>query len=261
MSAIYQIKKYLQYRLHAGNEHGLHSPYVYKLYTEVISNKNNYYAFDELDKTRRQLLQNKESIEVVDLGAGSQKMNCTRKIADIAKYSIVSKKYGELLFRLINYFNPETVLELGTSLGISSLYISKASPKANITTIEGCTNTYNFAKKLIETTGAKNIEMLKASFDDAFKNNVSNKKFDVVYIDGNHTYEATINYFNLLLKNNTNQNSVLIFDDIYWTPQMTAAWEEIKKHPAVTITIDLYKVGLVFFRKENKQKENFCLKY
>ena len=103
--------------------------------------------------------------------------------------------------------------------------------------------------------------MLKASFDDAFKNNVSNKKFDVVYIDGNHTYEATINYFNLLLKNNTNQNSVLIFDDIYWTPQMTAAWEEIKKHPAVTITIDLYKVGLVFFRKENKQKENFCLKY
>ncbi|MEO8762437.1 MAG: class I SAM-dependent methyltransferase [Bacteroidia bacterium] len=260
MSAFYQIKKYIQYRLRAGNEHGLHSPYVYTLYTEVISNKNTYYAFEELDNIRKQLLQNNQTIEVLDLGAGSQKMNRNRKISEIAKYSIVSKKYGELLFRLINYFNPETILELGTSLGISSLYLSKAAPNAKITSIEGCPNTFSFANKLIESTGIKNIETINSSFDDAFKDNLLNKKFDVVYIDGNHTYEATINYFNLLLKN-ANENSVLIFDDIYWTPQMTMAWEDIKKHAAITITIDLYKVGLVFFRKENKQKEHFCLKY
>ena len=260
MSAIYQIKRYLQYRLRAGNEHGLHSPFVYKLYTEVITNKNNYYAFDELDKIRKQLLQNTQTIEVIDLGAGSQKMNPTRKIADIAKYSIVSKKYGELLFRLLHYFNPATVLELGTSLGVSFLYMSRAAVKARIITVEGCPNTYSFAKKLIENAGAKNIETINASFDDAFKNDLANKKFDVVYIDGNHTYDATLNYFNLLLKQ-VDENTVLIFDDIYWTPQMTAAWEEIKKHPSVTITIDLYKIGLVFFRKESKQKQHFCLRY
>ena len=260
MSAIYQIKKYLQYKLNAKDEHSIHSPFVYRLYTEVINNRNSYYAFDALNKIRKQLLNNQQTIEVVDLGAGSKKMSNTRKIADIAKYSVVSKKYGELLFRLINYFKPETVLELGTSLGLSALYISQAAPKATIISIEGCPNTYAFAKTLIADAGIKNIELINTSFGDAFETKFQNKKFDVVYIDGNHTYQATINYFNELLKY-TNENSVLIFDDIYWTPNMTKAWEEIKIHPAVTISIDLYKVGLVFFRKENKQKEHFCLRY
>src|ERR1700761_4601764 len=110
MSGIFQVKKYIQYRKENGNKDGLHSPFLYKLYTEVISNKNRYYAFDELDKIRKQLLQNHQIIEVLDLGAGSQKMNHSRKVSEIAKYSIVSKKYGELLFRLLHYFNPENVL-------------------------------------------------------------------------------------------------------------------------------------------------------
>ncbi|HEX7413576.1 MAG TPA: class I SAM-dependent methyltransferase [Bacteroidia bacterium] len=245
--------------LRAKNEHSIHSPFVFKLYSEVIDDKNNYYAFDELDKIRTQLLHNQQTIEVVDLGAGSKKMSNIRKVRDIAKYSVIKKKYGELLFRLINYFKPETVLELGTSLGLSSLYIAHAAPKASIISIEGCPNTYAFAKQLIASTGIKNIELINADFDAAFETTLQNKKFDVVYIDGNHTYQATIKYFHELLKN-INETSLLIFDDIYWTPAMTKAWEEIKAHPAVTLSIDLYKVGLVFFRKENKQKEHFCLR-
>jgi len=266
MSATYPIKKYIHYLLKARNEHSIHSPFVYKLYTEVIPDKNRFYAFDELDKVRRQLLQNEQTIEVVDLGAGSKKMNNTRKVADIAKYSVANKKYSELLFRLTNFFKPESVLELGASLGLSSLYMAHAAPKANIISIEGCPNTYAFAKQLIASSGVKNIELINSSFDDALINlcpstgSVPKLSFDVVYIDGNHTYEATIKYFHLLLKN-TNENSLLIFDDIYWAVGMTKAWEEIKTHPAVTLTIDLYKVGLVFFRKENKQKEHFCLRY
>ena len=260
MSATYQIKKYLRYKLHAKDEHSIHSPFVYTLYTEVINNKHNYYAFDELNKTRKQLLNNQQTIEVVDLGAGSKKMSNNRKIADIAKYSVVNKKYGELLFRLINYFKPETILELGTSLGLSALYMAQAAPKATITSIEGCPNTQAFAKTLIANAGIKNVELINASFDDAFENQFQQKKFDIVYIDGNHTYQATIHYFNELLKH-TDKNSVLIFDDIYWTPDMTKAWEEIKMHPSITLSIDLYKVGLIFFRKENKQKECFCLSY
>ncbi len=260
MSAVYPLKKYIQYLLKAKDEHGIHSPFVFKLYTEVITDKNRFYAFDELDKIRKQLLHNQQTIEVIDLGAGSKKMNNTRKVADIAKYSIANKKYSELLFRLVNYFKPVSVLELGTSLGLSTLYMAHAIPKANIISIEGCPNTYAFARQLIASSGVKNIELINASFDDAFESSLQNKKFDVVYIDGNHTYEATIKYFHLLL-NNTNENSLLIFDDIYWTAGMTKAWEEIKAHPTVTVSIDLYKVGLVFFRKENKQKEHFCLRY
>lgn len=260
MSATYQLKKYVQYKLNAKDEHSIHSPFVFKLYTEVINNQNNYYAFEELNKIRKQLLNNKQTIEVVDLGAGSKIMSNTRKVADIAKYSIANKKYAELLYRLCNYFKPETVLELGTSLGLSSLYMSHAAPKANIISIEGCPNTYAFAKQLIASNGVTNIQTINQSFDDAFETVLKNKKFDLVYIDGNHTYEATIKYFNELLKN-TNENSVLIFDDVYWTEGMTKAWEEIKANPTVTLSIDLYKVGLVFFRKENKQKEHFYLKY
>ncbi len=232
---------------------------MFKLYTEVITDKNRFYAFDELDKVRKQLLTNQQTIEVIDLGAGSKKMNNKRKVSDIAKYSIANKKYSELLFRLVNYFKPESVLELGTSLGLSSLYMAHAVPKANIVSVEGCPNTYTFAKQLITNSGVKNIELINSSFDDAVETTLQNKKFDLIYIDGNHTYEATIKYFHLLLKN-VNENSLLIFDDIYWTAGMTKAWEEIKAHPAVTLTIDLYKIGLVFFRKENKQKEHFYLR-
>ena len=259
MPVIYPVKKYLQYKLQAKDEHAIHSPFVFKLYTEVIANKNRYYAFDTLSKLRKQLLLNQQYIEVMDLGAGSKKMSHNRKIADIAKYSLVTKKYGELLFRLINYFKPETILELGTSLGLSSLYMAHAAPKAHIITIEGCPNTHAFAKQIITNSGIKNIDTINTSFDTAFETILPDKKFDVVFIDGNHTYEATIEYFHELLKH-THEDSLLIFDDIYWTPGMTKAWEEIKAHTAVTLSIDLYKVGLVFFRKENKQKEHFCLR-
>jgi len=266
MSDLYRVKKYFSYKLLAKNEHGIHSPFVFKLYTEVISNKEKYYAYDELAKIRAQLLNNNETIEVTDLGAGSKKMGNTRKISDIARYSVVNQKYGELLFRLVNYIKPQHILELGTSLGLSALYMHKAAPNAQIITVEGCPNTYRFAKKLLlghaelVSASLKPIEYINSGFDDYLSTIAVNQTFDFVYIHGNHTYEATIKYFNQLL-NHTNENSVLLFDDIYWSEGMAKAWEEILAHPSVTLTIDLYKVGLVFFRKENKQKEDFVLRY
>ena len=260
MASIYPIKKYIHYLLKAKNEHSIHSPFVFKLYTEVIASKTNYYDFSKLDNLRKQLLSNQKEIEVLDLGVGSKKMNSTRKISDIAKYSLVTKKHGELLFKLVNYLRPDDILELGTSLGLSSLYMSYAIPKTSITSIEGCPNTYNFAGSVIANSRVQNIETINDSFEHAFETILSHKNFDFVFIDGNHSYEATIKYFNELL-NNIHENSLLIFDDIYWTPGMTKAWEEIKTHTDVTISIDLYKMGLVFFRKENKQKEHFCLRF
>ncbi len=274
MSA-YEAKKYLQYKLKAKNEHGIHSPFVFTLYTEVIKTKEKYYAYDELNKLRLQLLRNNKVIEVTDLGAGSKKLNKKRKISDIARVSVVQKKYGELLFRLVNYFQPKTILELGTSLGLSALYMSKAAPQAELITVEGCPNTFAFAKQFLEDNnfsplrgdgnmseghGRRGVNLVNTPFESIFENIFAEKKFDFVYLDGNHTYEATIKYFNLLLKH-TQPNSVLIFDDIYWSPGMTKAWEEIKGHSSVTLSIDLFKMGLIFFRKENKQKEEFCLRY
>jgi predicted O-methyltransferase YrrM len=284
MSA-YEVKKYLQYKLKARNEHSIHSPFVFKLYTEVIDNKNKFYAYDELNKIRKELLRNNQTIEVKDLGAGSKKMSSIRKISDIAKHSVVNQKYSELLFRLTEFFKPKSILELGTSLGLSALHLMKAAPHAKIVSLEGCPNTFSFAKALIvrhavlqdagSAPGSKAehetlkrvhgdgeivLELVNLPFDKFFSETKANQTYDLIYIDGNHTYEATVKYFHELLKI-TNENSVLIFDDIYWSPGMTKAWEEIKGHPSVTVSIDLFKMGFIFFRKENKQKEHFCLRY
>ncbi len=265
MSA-YEAKKYLQYKLKAKNEHSIHSPFVFKLYTEVIKNKEKYYAYDELNKLRQKLLRNNEAIEVTDLGAGSKKLKKKRKVSEIAKVSVIPKKYGELLFRLVNHFQPKTILELGTSLGLSTLYMHKAVPKAELITVEGCPNTFSFTTTLLTShpelvSGSLNtLKRINSGFDDFLGSKRADQTFDLVYLDGNHTYEATINYFKLLL-DKTNNSSVLIFDDIYWSPGMTKAWEEIKAHPSVTVTIDLFKFGIVFFRKESKQKEGFVLRF
>lgn len=277
MSA-WEIKKYLQYKLKAKNEHSIHSPFVFKLYTEVIRNEERYYAYDELDRLRGKLLRNNTVIEVTDLGAGSKKLSNKRKVSAIVKVSVIPQKYGELLFRLVNHFQPQRILELGTSLGLSALYMHKAAPRAELITVEGCPNTYNFVKALIEAEmnssplrgAAQDFSEAKgwrrgpilrnARFEDFLSSEeIANKKFDFLYLDGNHTYKATTNYFNTLLPH-IHDNSVMIFDDIYWSEEMTKAWEEIKSHPSVTVTIDLFKLGLVFFRKENKEKEHFVLR-
>ncbi len=277
MSA-YEAKKYIAYKLKAKNEHSIHSPFVFKLYTEVIKNKEKYYAYDELAKLRAKLLRDKTIIEVTDLGAGSKKLKKKRTVSEIAKVSVIPKKYGELLFRLVNHFQPKTILELGTSLGLSTLYMHKASPKAELISVEGCPNTHAFAERFTgsggesppmgETDltsfatrkGSQRGPRLVCSPFEKFLSEENNHKYDLVFLDGNHTYEATLSYFKILLKH-VDSNSVLIFDDIYWSPGMTKAWEEIKAHPSVTVTIDLFKFGIVFFRKENKQKEDFVLRY
>lgn len=273
MSA-YEAKKYLQYQLKAKTGHSIHSPFVFKLYTEIIANKEKYYAYDELDQLRKKLLRDDTVIEVTDLGAGSKKLSRRRKVSEITKVSVIPRKYGELLFRLVNYFRPRAILELGTSLGLSALYMYKAAPKAELISVEGCPNTYQFAKAAIESfIGAplpdeasllahqgRGPVLRNARFEEFLVNEMDDRKFDFIYIDGNHTCEATINYFLTLLAH-INENSVMIFDDIYWSPGMTKAWEEIKAHPSVTVTIDLFKLGIVFFRKEHKGKENFCLRY
>lgn len=258
----HRIKSYLKYRLNAGNRHGLHSPFVYELYDEVIAVKDKYYAFDEIEKQRENLLTNANIISIKDFGAGSSISNSNeRKIKNIAKNSLIERKHGELLFRLVNKFKPNTILELGTSLGISTSYLSKANSQSTIYSLEGCPNTANIAKQTFKNLAIKNINLIEGNFDDSL-NKLLEKKihFDFIFIDGNHTYDATINYFNFLLPY-VNEDTVMIFDDIYWSKGMTKAWVEIKNNISVTISIDLFKIGIVFFRKANKVQQHFILKY
>ena len=250
--------KYLKYWFSSKTAHGIHSPFVFELYNDVINKKGDYYSFYKIELLRKRLLLSKKEIEVTDLGSGK---SGKRSIAEIAERSAKNKKYCELLFRLAYHQKPETILELGTSLGISTIYLASADPTTKVITIEGCPNTASEAKKNFEALGLKNIESIVGNFDEvlARPSSPALRPMDFIFFDGNHRKTPTLNYFNQCLSY-ANNNSIFIFDDIHWSNEMEEAWKEIKKHPKVTVTIDLFFLGLVFFRKE-QVKENFKIRY
>jgi len=252
---------YLIYRIKSTNEHGVHSPFVFELLGNVIYNTTDYYAYKPIEKLREQLLNSGHNVTCIDLGAGSLKNNSsTKQIKKIARHAAKSAKYAQLLFRLVNHFQPSEILELGTSLGISTAYMAAANSNIKVTTIEGCPEIAKVAKQNFEQLELKNIEPLTGNFDAALPSVLAQKeKLDFVFFDGNHRKEPTLNYFRQCLQKATD-SSIFIFDDIYWSAEMKQAWEEIKNNNRVTVTIDLFYMGIVFFRKE-QVKQNFIIRY
>jgi predicted O-methyltransferase YrrM len=256
------VLKYLNYQLTSYTEHDLHSPFMYNFYIELIENKNPFGDFEDLNSIRIQLQNNTTEIEITDLGAGSKKLNSTkRQIKKIARYGIAQQKQAEFLYKLLNKFNPKNVIELGTSIGLTSLYLSKAVPQSTIYTIEGCPNLYEFSNALFKSAQTKNIKPILGNFNQQLPKLLSEiNSLDFFYIDGNHAYEPTMNYFNLALQKK-NAQSLFMFDDIYWSDGMQKAWKEICANKEVTLSLDFFYFGIVFFRTENKQKEHFTIKF
>jgi predicted O-methyltransferase YrrM len=261
MDKVFFASKYLKYSRLKKNAHGIHSPFVFGLYNYVINHKAHYYAYPLLDSIRNELLKDQRMISIKDLGAGSGfGLRDKRKIKQIAKTSAKSPKHARLLFRLANHFQPKTILEIGTSLGISTMHLAIAQAKSKVITIEGCPETRKIALENFEKAGLDNIVSHEGNFDTLLPGILSEtNQLDLVFFDGNHRKEPTLKYFEMCLKKAGNE-SVFIFDDIYWSKEMADAWETIKAHPKVTVSIDLFQLGIVFFRKE-QAKEHFILSY
>jgi predicted O-methyltransferase YrrM len=266
---LFQIKSYLKFLWNSKNEHGVHSPFVFDLITKCFYDKSSKPEYLLLKKYRNSLLENKNTIEVTDFGAGSRvfKSN-TRKIAKIAKTAGISKKRSELLFRIVQYFQPTTILEIGTSLGLATSALSLGNSKAKIITLEGCPMTMVTAKNQLQYQSFKNIEFVNTEFESYFKNchtsfselaeQLPIINYQLIYFDGNHSKKATLDYFELLLPTITN-DTVWIFDDIHWSQDMEDAWEIIKNHKKVKVTIDTFQWGILFFRYE-QEKEHFVIR-
>ena len=253
--------KYLKFFWKAGNEHSVHSPFIFSLYTEEFKHRGHYYAYDSIEALRQELLDSTQTITVTDYGAGSRIFKSNeRPVAGIAQHVLKPAKYGQLLFRLVNRFQPKTILELGTSLGISTLYLAKANSKAQVFTLEGCPETLEVAKQVFEKNKTKNITAIEGKFSDTLPGVLKGiEKLDFAFIDGHHSEQPTLDYFEMCLQK-VHEDSVLIFDDIHWSSEMEAAWEAIKKHPEVQVTIDLFQFGIVFFRKV-QAREHFRLRF
>ena len=258
---LFRLKDYYNYFIQAGNEHDVHSPFVFKLLTESIYSKKTDPSFEKIENLRKELKNDRTLINTTDLGAGSThdgKIK-SRTIREIAVKFAKTPKYCRYLFNCINHLKPQSMIELGTSLGISTMYQASGNPEMKIYTLEGCTETSKIARLNFEKLSYGNIECITGNFDVTLQQVLElNKKVDYAFIDGNHTYEATIRYFSQIKKYST-PNTFLIFDDINWSPGMKNAWNEIKSDKDVTITIDFYEVGMVFFNKDFS-KQDFILK-
>lgn len=244
--------KYLKYifltKHHKG--HGIHSPFIFNLVSKVFRNKTDSDVVCTIEKVRKKLMSNHESIRLNDLGSGQDKRTVNiRKVSEIARYSPVPSKYGQLLSNLASEFGKPVIIELGTSFGISTMYLASGSPESVVYTIEGSEEVAEIAKANFNYAGLKNIITLTGSFDEmlpvVFNNEV---KPGLVFIDGDHRKEHLLRYFAKIAKEADN-NTVIVIDDICYSKEMGEAWNEIRNNEKVTVTVDIFRMGIVFFRK------------
>ena len=257
MSLAFSAYKYLPWLIQAKGKHGIHSPFVFDLLCNVLSDKGNYYAYDLIESVRAGLLLSDEKIDVVDFGTGN---NGQRAVSEIARKSVSPKKYGQLLFRMVNRFQPKTILEMGTSLGISTLYLSMPLSSGRIISLEGSPGIAHLAEHNFKRLRRTNIELMVGEFDDTLP--VALEKLgqlDMAWFDGNHRGDATIRYFESCIPF-AHEGSVLMFDDIHWSADMHAAWDKIRMHERVTLSIDLYRMGMLFF-SEQRVRQHFQLRW
>ncbi len=257
-SIVFQVKAYIKFLYYSKNQHGIHSPFVFALVTQCFYNNAKNEAYKTLKNIRNYLYTSYQTIYVTDFGAGSKVFkNNKRKVSAIAKNAGLSQKNSELLFRIVAYFKPTHILEIGTSVGLGTVSMALANLKTKIITLEGCPETAAVAQNIFKEFRIENIEITTDEFSKSLQK-YSSETFDLIYFDGNHQQEATLHYFEALLPTIT-ANSVWIFDDIHWSAGMEKAWEIIKNHPKVTVTIDTFQWGIAFFRTE-QAKEHFVVR-
>jgi predicted O-methyltransferase YrrM len=255
--------KYLEYLFGSSHSkgHGIHSPFVFDFIQKVLNDKTGYPEYAEVDKLRNKLLADNSPVPIEDYGAGSRKGPGSRSVAQIARVASRSPKYGKLLFRIVRYYKPHYVIELGTSLGVSSAYLGLAGTSSVIVTGEGNYAVASLAKNNFESLGLTNVRIITGNFDNTLPEMVAAiPHVDLAFIDANHRHKPTVAYFNALLKKITG-TSILIFDDIHWSAGMESAWNEIKRHPSVMLTVDLFYFGIIFFRPEFKVKQHFRIRF
>ena len=263
-SSFQVVLKYFRYFLTSSNGrgHGVHSPFVYEFVKQVLNDNRQFHCFNSIERLRNELKSDKTEIEVPDFGAGSRlSAGRRRKVSSVAFSSLKPEKYAQLLFRLVHFYKPQTIVELGTSLGVSTAYLSCANPDAQIITMEGAPEIATIAKANFERLQLKNIEVVRGNFDETLPSVISQLSIiNFAFIDGNHRKEPTLHYFDLLIAK-ANSSSILVFDDIHWSRDMEAAWEAIKCHPSITLTIDLFFIGIVFLRTEQIVAEHFTIRF
>lgn len=263
MKKLWHIYTYILYLFKSRSRYTTHSPFVYEFIESTLKDKTGRDGFEKLNNYKQKTFNSRSQVETVDFGSGAGNKpyrTFTMEIGKIAKRRTHSKKQLEDLYKISNYFKPSVTLEIGTAVGISSLYLKKGNKDGRLITMEGCAGLAYVAQKGFAINKFDDIEIVTGNFNNTLPELLTKlDTLDMVFFDGNHKKEPTLDYFNQCLKL-ANENSVFLIDDIYWSKGMTSAWNEIKNHPSVSFTIDIYWMGMVFFKK-GITKQNFVIRY
>jgi predicted O-methyltransferase YrrM len=256
--------RYLRYYFTAMNSrgHGIHSPFVYAFVRKVLLDKQPQPAFGPIEQMRARLLKDPLEVSLTDYGAGSGSGLEKRKtIGHIARTAAKPAYLAQLLFRTASYFNALVIVELGSSLALTTAYLASWNSKARVYSLEGDPALARIARKNLDSLGLNNAEIITGNFDDQLQPLLNRlTETNLVYIDGNHRLEPTLRYFEQALAA-AGPETVIILDDIHWSAEMEDAWAEIREHPAVTATIDIFFLGYVFLRPEFKERQHFSIRY
>jgi predicted O-methyltransferase YrrM len=256
--------KYLNYAMRASNGkgHGIHSPFVYEFVSEVLNDSRCFYPYAAIEKIRSELEKDQRVIPVEDLGGGSSgKEAPEKKIADITRRALSTQKFGRLLFRVVNHYQPKHIIELGTSLGISGAYMGAAYPACSLISLEGSSSIAAIASETFKKLNLENTRLITGDFQDTLERVIQQAPpSELVFIDGNHRKEPVLNYFQQFLKKKS-PSSIFIFHDIHWSREMEVAWQIIQNHPEVMLSVDLFSAGFVFFQDTFRVKQQFTIRF
>lgn len=249
--------RYVRFYWDAVTEYDIDSPYLFRFIAEVLLDKRPFGAFRRIEQLRATLRNSPFQLSVEDLGAGSMvQSSLNRRISDIVRYAAVSDYHGQLLFRTALWLKPRGILELGTSLGISTAYLGLAASTTPMVSMEGCAQTAAQARLNLDAVGANHVSILVGSFESHLKEGLERVgTLDLLYLDGDHRKEPVVQY-TLACLEKAPAGAVFIIGDIHWSAQMEEAWRELKQLPKVSASIDLFHLGILFLNPDINEKRH-----
>ena len=259
MSILFDIKVRLQYvlRAHYRKGHWVHSPFTFRTLNNVIFERTPYYSFLQIENLRQQLRQNNTPLTLQTLGTSKAK---TTTIAKELKNSTKAPRLAQLLQRLCASNQSHYIIELGTNLGLSTAYLASNNTKSQVYTLEGQPQLCQIARQNFNQLQLNNIQIIEGNINDTFPHLIQQiPQIDLLFIDANHQYQATLDYYHLA-KTKTHKNTIIIFDDIHWSEGMQQAWNEIRQDPDIHLSIDIFHMGIVWFNT-NIPKQHYIVAF
>jgi predicted O-methyltransferase YrrM len=256
--------KYLRYYVSAfnGKGHGVHSPFVFDFIQHVLNDDRVFYAYRQIENLRQLLKADQRILEIkTNIDKSGVSKSVFRKVADITSSSVMSAKYGQLLFRIIDKYGPSEILEIGTSLGVTTSYLAMANPDTSVTTIEEADSFAKIVSTNFHKLGIRNVRLLEGNMNRQLSDWLAQRRnIDLALFNGTQDSRSVIRHYRAI-RENIHEKTMLVFDTIHASAEMEKVWKEIQQDDAVTLSIDLFGIGLVFFRKEFRVKQRISIRF